>query len=528
MAAILDNVEADGRSVLPAQARTFDGFDFEPRADVWELRGLGGRQTFRFDHLVGPLSPDVLLGYQQALLWTLENMAAATCNLYHRAFSDTISDLSDYAAADGYVFVLQYIAEKEVLDMRVICNARNPRAWRALSPLLIKWSQMGYAGIAPEVAKQLEKVRGDKVTNANPVETLCPITGPLSAMERDEFDSKLNDGFANGKLSEENFALLFLLRTLGCRPAQLSLLKTKDVIRRERKSGGFEYFVAMPSVKRRQVIRSVFKNRLLGDDFGTFLYNQARKVKDEYRALLKDPSEAPLFGLKDIRDDEFLEGLAYHRSSATMSKYISYLGGTIGCVSERTGEQMHLSSYRFRYTKGTAMAEEGHSQAVIAEALDHTTLGSVKHYTAVTGKFHARYNKALSMRLATTAQAFAGVLISSADDDGGRAIRSPEITGTFEPIARCGKFGFCKFNAPIACYTCMAFRPFKEAPHEVILDYLLRERERYLSNSKKSLAVTEDRTIVAIAQVILRCTGKDAKDVLAEYHQNAVAPERRL
>lgn len=82
-------------------------------------------------------------------------------------------------------------------------------------------------------------------------------------MERDEFDSKLNDGFANGKLSEENYALLFLLRTLGCRPAQLSLLKTKDVIRRERKSGGFEYFIAMPSVKRRQVIRSVFKNRLL-------------------------------------------------------------------------------------------------------------------------------------------------------------------------------------------------------------------------------------------------------------------------
>ncbi len=312
---------------------------------------------------------------------------------------------------------------------------------------------------------------------------------------------------------------LFLLRTLGCRPAQLSLLKTKDVIQRERKSGGHEYFIAIPSVKRRQVVRSGFKNRLLSDDFGAFLWGLAKRIETEYANRITDATEAPLFGLRDVRDDEFLEGLKYHRSASTMSRFISYLGGTIRCISERTGEPMHLNGYRLRYTKGTAMAEEGHAQAVIAEALDQTTLGSVKQYTAVTGKFHARYNKALSMRLATTAQAFAGVLISSSDQDAGEAIRSPEITGTFEPIARCGKFGFCKFNAPIACYTCVSFRPFKEAPHEVILEHLLRERERYLGNSNKTLAVTEDRTIVAVMQVILRSTGREAKDVLAEYQQ---------
>ncbi|OQS23527.1 site-specific integrase [Chromobacterium violaceum] len=519
MGTIFDTQEADGYSVLPAQARTLDGFDFNPRQDVWELRGIGGRQVFRFEHLFATVTPDVLHGYKRTLLWALENMAVGTCNLYHRAFSDTISDLADYAAADGNSYVLSEITAKEVLDMRVICNARNPRGWRALSPLLVKWSQLGYAGISTEIAKKLENIGGDKVTNANPVETLCPLTGPLSAMERDEFDSKINESFANGKLSAENYALLFLLRAFGCRPAQLSLLKTKDVIRRERKAGEYEHFIAMPSVKRGKVHRSGFKNRLLSDDFGAFLYEMKRKVEGQYTTLLPDPTLAPLFGLRDVRDDEFLDGLEYHRSSATMSKYIAYLAGTIGCISERTGENMHLNAYRFRYTKGTAMAEEGHSQAIIAEALDHTTLGSVKHYTAVTGKFHARYNKALSMRLATTAQAFAGVLISSSDADAGRAIRSPEITGTFEPIARCGKFGFCKFNAPIACYTCVSFRPFKEAPHEVILDYLLRERERYLSKSDKTLAVTEDRTIVAIAQVVLRCTGRDAADILAEYRQ---------
>lgn len=103
--------------------------------------------------------------------------------------------------------------------MRVICNARSPRSWRALAPLLLKWSNLGYLGNTPEVAKVLEKVRGDKVINCSPVETLCPLTGPLSVIERDEFDTKLNERFANGTLSDDNYALLFLLRTLGCRPA---------------------------------------------------------------------------------------------------------------------------------------------------------------------------------------------------------------------------------------------------------------------------------------------------------------------
>lgn len=522
MTDVYNEIARGSRLALPELARTLDGFDFEPRADVWELRGLGGRQVFRFDNLTDVLGPEVLLGYQQTLLWALENHSASTCALYHRAFDDTITDLCDYAETNGATYRLDKITTAEVLDMRVICNARSPRSWRALAPLLLKWSNLGYLGNTPEVAKVLEKVRGDKVINCSPVETLCPLTGPLSVIERDEFDTKLNERFANGTLSDDNYALLFLLRTLGCRPAQLSLLKTKDVIQRERKSGGHEYFIAIPSVKRRQVIRSGFKNRLLSDDFGAFLWGLAKRIETEYANRITDASEAPLFGLRDVRDDEFLEGLEYHRSASTMSKYISFLAGTIGCISERTGEPMQLNGYRFRYTKGTAMAEEGHAQAVIAEALDQTTLGSVKQYTAVTGKFHARYNKALSMRLATTAQAFAGVLISTSDQDAGEAIRSPEITGTFEPIARCGKFGFCKFNAPIACYTCVSFRPFKEAPHEVILEHLLRERERYLGNSNKTLAVTEDRTIVAVMQVILRSTGREAKDVLAEYQQTHI------
>lgn len=61
MTDVYNEIARGSRLALPELARTLDGFDFEPRADVWELRGLGGRQVFRFDNLTDVLGPEVLL-----------------------------------------------------------------------------------------------------------------------------------------------------------------------------------------------------------------------------------------------------------------------------------------------------------------------------------------------------------------------------------------------------------------------------------------------------------------------------------
>ena len=152
------------------------------------------------------------------------------------------------------------------------------------------------------------------------------------------------------------------------------------------------------------------------------------------------------------------------------------------------------------------MAEEGHPASTIAEALDHEGLGTVMSYVAVTGKLHGRLNKAMAMQLAPIAQAFEGKLAKRGDVGSGlKTIRDIRVAGTYEPVGNCGKSSVCHYAAPIACYTCKNFRPFVDAPHEPLLDFLLAERERLMRVSGNTMAAIEDRTIIAIAEVLVKC-----------------------
>jgi hypothetical protein len=71
-------------------------------------------------------------------------------------------------------------------------------------------------------------------------------------------------------------------------------------------------------------------------------------------------------------------------------------------------------------------------------------------------------------------------------------------------MGNCGKYSFCGFNAPIACYTCRNFQPWLDGPHEAVYEYLVNERER-LMKTDKQIARILDRTILAVVEVIRRC-----------------------
>jgi hypothetical protein len=79
------------------------------------------------------------------------------------------------------------------------------------------------------------------------------------------------------------------------------------------------------------------------------------------------------------------------------------------------------------------------------------------------------------------------------------------LTGDFKPVGNCGKFGFCGFLAPIACYTCNNFNAWLDGPHEKILHTLIEERDRLSSTADKRIAAVNDRTILAVAQVVEAC-----------------------
>jgi hypothetical protein len=121
-----------------------------------------------------------------------------------------------------------------------------------------------------------------------------------------------------------------------------------------------------------------------------------------------------------------------------------------------------------------------------------------------------RIDRAVALHLAPLAQAFAGVIIegeskaSRAGDPASR-ICDPRFEPSMKPMGNCGKYGFCGLMAPLACYTCMSFQPWLDGPHEMVLDYLVAERDRLLETCDIRIASVNDRTILAVAEVVRLC-----------------------
>lgn len=500
---------------LPTRVTSKDGLVVNPCDMVWQGRDATDKVYIDFTPFTKLATPALFKSLKLTLVWYLRNRSLAAVKKAAELFEELLETEAEIGATE-----LPYaeVTGSMLLNYRVDEGEFNPYAWRVLKGFLKQWHRLGYPGITADSVKYIEKTRDKSQPTGQAVTTLCPIFGPFSVLEREEFDTKLHAAFADGRLTDLDFALLFLVRIFGARPTQFTQMKVSDVLRQALPDGGYDYYLRIPSAKKRRESRSVFKIRLLVSDFGEFMYRLSENLKIQLKDHLQDPRDAPLFPGSVARKWSPATGYEFHRTRSAMGAHIKILATSLGCISERTGEPMNMVAIRFRRTVATVMAEEGHPPEVIAEFLDHANIRQVTVYAAITGKLHQRFNKAMALKLAPVAQAFAGLLVLRHEEPKGfRKVRCPELTGTYEPIANCGKFGFCKFNAPIACYTCASFRPFKDAPHELILDHLLAERERYLSIENKTLAVTEDRTIVAVAEVVRLCTGRPVAEVLGTY-----------
>lgn len=153
---------------------------------------------------------------------------------------------------------------------------------------------------------------------------------------------------------------------------------------------------------------------------------------------------------------------------------------------------------------------EGHGELIIAELLDHTDTQNVGVYIEARPEIVERIDRAMAMHLAPMAQAFAGMIIEDESQatrvgDPSSRVCDPRFSPSMKPMGSCGKHGFCGFLAPIACYTCVNFQPWLDGPHDVVLDYLLAERDRLTMRTDLRIASVNDRTILAVAEVVRLC-----------------------
>ncbi|MCC2682704.1 MAG: putative integrase, partial [Nitrosospira multiformis] len=384
--------------------------------------------------------------------------------------------------------------------------------WRlgALSALFRKWHSLGVPGVTESASKLLNDLRLPGMVKGISVLTFDPVSGPLNDLELEAVLAASKEAFDSRRWSLHDYVIVMLFISLGQRPTQYAALKIRDVSRSTAKDGTVLYSLRMPRAKQKGgLAREQFKDRLLHPSLGALVWQYAKETEAVFEGLLDDSADAPLFPAKERRYQE-PAGFEFHRTGASISLVLTKIVESLGVTSVRTGSHMNITPYRFRRTTGTRAAVEGHGELVIAELLDHTDTQNVGVYVQAVPEIVERIDRAMAFHLAPLAQAFAGTIISSEADairsgDPSSRVCDPRFDPSMKPMGSCGSHGFCGALAPIACYTCRSFQPWLDGPHEAVLDYLIAERERLLAASDVRIASINDRTILAVAEVVARC-----------------------
>jgi integrase len=394
--------------------------------------------------------------------------------------------------------------------------------------LLRNWYNWGYPALDGEVIPLMSGWRLKGIEKGVPVKRIDPREGPLTEIEVSSLVDAVMHAYISGGISLSDYALSAVLIYTGRRPIQITSLKIKDICTKQ--SGGVdEYWINFPRAKQHfSKWRTQFNSFPIIADLSSLLLLQAKLVVEKVEEIVGSQvshglrQELPLFPDYDAiiacKESITMTVAAtdeLHAERGLCNQVMRRLEKTLNVYSERTGERLNLTTRRFRYTLGSNIAREGKGELIIAEALDHSDTQNVGVYVKNLPDVVERIDKAVALQLAPLAQAFQGVLVESEKD----AIRGEDkrsrIGNGEVDVGNCGSYGFCGAMAPIACYTCKHFQPWVDGPHEIILEELIEKRDEVLSTTKDlKIASSNDRLILAVAQVIRRCNEKKSSHVL--------------
>lgn len=497
---------------LPKKAISNAGFEFCPQDRIWEFADQSRRFRLNFDSFKGYCHPDLIHSFKKVLLFYIQNTSAShSRNIFWR-FLYFIQSV-----ADDSMNLLCNISSIHIINYKANLPANQQWYLSTLSGFFKKWHSLGYPGIEPDVVSFFTQIRLKGNRKGDAVRTMDSIVGPYTEIELQALQGAINDAYAAGDITTREYVLVWLFMALGPRNVQIAALKIKDFNVQYASDGTPSYLLNVPRAKQRASrIRDQFRQRALIKEIGEVLEVWLEDVKNQYLHLsggtMKnciDPGDLPLFPVWGKPNPINFE---HHADGKDLAREILKVFKNLYVISERTGDEMHVTTRRFRYTLGTRAAQEGHGELIIADLLDHTDTQQVGVYVESTPEIMERIDKALALQLAPMAQAFMGQIIhdeSEAErgDDPASRIRSPKSDPATGCVGNCGKYGFCGAFAPIACYTCRNFRAWLDGPHVEILDDLLSERERLLKQTgDERIAFANDRTIFAVAEVVRKCT----------------------
>ena len=305
----------------------------------------------------------------------------------------------------------------------------------------------------------------------------------------------------------------------GLNPKAARLIDEQDFLETALDDGSVIYELRIPRIKKRhERERTQFRTRKLDSRLGNLIEqllaeNEAARLDDPMRAdcrfsrplICHSRPRTPLLGTQ-------FEANAYRLSTRGVVAVLRRVTKAFDLKVAASGEPLHLTPRRLRYTYATRLVQSGASPLVVADALDHTDTSHVMVYFNARSDIVEQLDGAIALRMAPYAQAFMGTLIrteaeAARNGDPASRISHPDRpSGGRRHLGSCGSFGYCGLFAPFACYTCVLFQPWSNADHQSVLDDLIGRRDDHLDRgAEPRVTQMHDLTILAVAEVVRRC-----------------------
>ena len=522
MSARLSPAEKAQELQFPAQGTIIDMSGHPVNADgwIWALNHPAHRIRLNFRKLritSAVLLRGVVLFVAERIQVTsiddVRNAFEALCHLY-------LSEHFRYVDAHGGILEETLFSDLRNCKQLAVWRLHHVRMW-------YRWcAGHGLAGFSNDVADALDEIVIGGNEKGRAVLTRDPFDGAFDEIELLALRLRLRSEEASGALTLDERVLIWLALALGRNPLAYSLQREEDYRPLpEAGTGRIYHRIEVPRIKKgAEEFRAEFRQELLNNEIGSLVARLIEHNRNWREANgWPEGCSYPLFARTNPRTD--LVGsprheYAMHHTAHDITNLLKRAVDKLNVVSHRTGEPLHVNSRRFRRTFGTRGAEEGATPAELAAMLDHSDTQNVGVYFETRSSQVERLDAALALKLGPIADAFMGRIVDGEADavNGDKpakripwfrrhADRPPERAGN---LGTCGS-GPCSLFAPLSCYTCEKFQPWRDGPHREMLDWLCEERARKQKDGLDPQIVgIHDSTIFAVAEVVRLCAEKPA------------------
>ncbi len=489
-----------------------NGFEFDYLSSRWTLNRNVTVLVDFLDSFVQPLQEDI----RETLVFYAETSSANHA-------SNIAKSLKFYQKLTGQ----NDLTEQGFASFK---NKLPKKDWYRLSVVRGMLRQMRFLRLDEHIDDAVFKLTDQWRLGGNDkgvaVLTLDPETGPFSDLEFEAIGLHAAHRYAEGQLKTDEYACLSMFKASGRRGVQIASIKCKDFSYSSKYTGSSTYVVQIPKAKvRGGKFRSILKPYALVNSVAQVVELHIKQQTAKVEAALgremtpDEKGELPLFIDVDTVEEiqsipegalmDYLKSELPHIKNRNLTNMLNSAVKKLKIISERTGEPLKSTAYRFRYTLGTRAAREGAGLLTLANLLDHSDTQNVQVYVANSPEHAVQISKIMNQPLARYASAFEGKLVEDEDEanaENAGAARIPCREKNCD-VGSCGSSSFCQDYAPIACYVCPKFRPWAHAPHHLILEWLVEERERLKAdtNGDMQIVAINDRVILAVCQVIQLC-----------------------